>query len=128
MRAQWSDWDQTYENVVASSDEAIRLLNKLSKSLLVPAIVEFWDDSTKRSIGIGVGREKTVLTYQDSLEPPYFISSGVAKSSDTIWFCYGQEESEYMESNEVPLTDGWNAVKSFFEKSGRPANLSWEAL
>jgi len=106
----------------------MQLVDELEKTVNIPTIIEFWDNDTKRALGMGLGRKTTILTYQDSLDPPYYISLGNAKAEGTFWFCYGQEESEYSLSNEVEYKKGLEAIKLFFEKTGRPNNISWEKL
>lgn len=94
-KVQWSDFEFTTEKTVSLSNDAISLVKNISQSDHIPTMVEFFNDFGV-SFCIGIGRDKTVLTYQNSNDPPYYISSGNKNAEGTEWFCYGQEESEYL--------------------------------
>lgn len=97
-KVQWSDWNATYERSISSSKAAEELIAEVQRTVDVPALVEFFNDYGT-SFGMGVGRSTTVLTYQASNEPPYFVSLGDTSATGTEWFCYGNEESEYLVKN-----------------------------
>ncbi|ATE59820.1 hypothetical protein CCZ27_07530 [Thauera sinica] len=124
---QWSDWNSVFERNVATSNEAFTLLDEVRDTAKIPAIVEFFNHEGV-SLGIGIGREKTVLTFQKSNDPPYFISIGESNSSGTTTFCYGTEESEYLERNLVDLDSGFRAVQEFLLSGEMPRTLQWEML
>ncbi|ARU54286.1 immunity protein Imm1 [Oleiphilus messinensis] len=127
VKAQWTDWNQTFRKEVSTYDEARTIIDRLKKTIDPPAMVEFFDNS-KRAIAIGIGRNVSVVTYQDSLDPPYLISLGEREQPGTEWFCYGNEESEYLGRNLVSITLADNALKCFFTSNERPSVLKWEQL
>jgi hypothetical protein len=90
-------------------------------------MVEFFD-SSGRSIAIGVGRRQTVVTYQDSLDPPYYISQGDSGNEVPVTFQYGGEETEYLGQNIVDLHPAMNALQDFFGSSSLYAGIEWERL
>src|SRR5438552_2853252 len=101
LKATWTDWDTAYEQDVSAWNEADALLDKLALQTDPPRLVEFYDPASGRALAIGVGRDSTVLTYQDSLDPPYFLSLGDPLTKGVEWFCYGNERTEYMAKNLV---------------------------
>jgi hypothetical protein len=127
-KAYWSDWAASYEREVNSAEDAMLLLQEIQRSLRVPTMVEFAEQGSGRSCAIGLGREFTVITYQHSLDPPYFISRGNNGAIGQVWFCYGQERTEYTSRNVVSLLSGWSIVRSFFDAPGRPDGIEWEML
>jgi len=125
--AEWTNWTEKFQKEVANAEDALALIQRLSANIDLPAIVQFYDPTSRRSLGIGVGRQKTVVTYEESLDPPYYISMGDPAEEGTDWFCYGGEESEYLAKNLVPFGSALEALRSFFEKPGLPTQLKWEA-
>lgn len=127
MKAEWADWTDSYGRDVEDADAALSLLKEL-ENIDLPAIVEFYDPASGRSLGVGMGRRESVMTYQRSLDPPYHISLGNGDASGTIWFCYGNEESEYLARNIVPVSVVFPTVKAFFDCSDLPGTVAWEQL
>jgi hypothetical protein len=126
-KVQWSDFEFTNEKTISLSNEAISLVKNISQSDHIPTIVEFFNDCGV-SFCIGVGRDKTILTYQKSNDPPYYISSGNKNVEGTEWFCYGQEESEYLASNLIDIELGYQALIEFISTGSMPAAIEWEKL
>lgn len=125
--AQWSDWEAVHEEVVSTPREATDLIDRVARNSAIPTMVEFFNDRGT-SFAIGIGRAKTVVTFQESQNPPYFISLGNANAVGTEWFCYGQEESEYLASNLVDPNEGRLALVEFIKKGVKPEVISWEKL
>lgn len=91
-------------------------------------MLEVFNIDTRRSLAIGLGRDRTVVTYQDSLEPPYFISLGNAEEKGVETFMYGGEPTEYHAANLVSLACGFGALGEFFCCDRRPETCRWEQL
>lgn len=128
MVAQWSDSSQEFTIEIESAESMLMLLEKLSVKIETPALVEIYEPGVGRSIGVGVGRDISVVTYQDSNDPPYFISLGNDKSDAVIVFNYGKEETEYLMRNAIPFKSALLAVESFFRSTGRYEGIAWEKL
>jgi uncharacterized protein (DUF736 family) len=129
--AHWSNLNESFEQVVDGKEPALRLVDHLHKARdpAAPPLVEFRDDSTGLAFGIGVGREVSVATYQQSDDPPYFIGLGDRDASGTTWFCYGTQHSEYLASNLVAPDLARQALAEFFDRNGeRPSAVEWEQL
>ena len=128
LTVEWTTWDDSERTEITSWEEAEIFLNRLATRLQLPCLIEFYAARTGQSFGLGVGREETVATYQDSLDPPYFISLGDAGRSGIEWFCYGNERTEYLAINLIHINLGKAALKEFIESRIRPNIISWEAL
>jgi hypothetical protein len=131
VKAHWSNLTESFEQVVDDKEDALRLVDHLWKASdpSQPPLLEFRDDSSGLALGIGVGREVSVVTYQQTFDPPYFISLNDPDASGTTWFCYGTQYSEYLASNLVAPDLARQAVAEFFERDGaRPSAVEWEQL
>jgi hypothetical protein len=129
--AYWSNLNESFERVVDGTEQALRLVDHLQKARdpSAPPLVEFRDDPTGLAFGIGVGREVSVATYQQSNDPPYFISLGDRDATGSTWFCYGTQHSEYLASNVIPPKLARQALAEFFDTNGkRPTAVEWEQL
>ena len=64
----WSDRQSTHEQCL-TDEEVIQLAENLHiKRPEPPPLMEVWEQGSGRSLGVGLGREESVLTYQDSLD------------------------------------------------------------
>jgi hypothetical protein len=128
MLAYWSDLQSSHSREIDTSLHALDLIGELISSLATPAMVEFRDDSVGLAFGYAVGRERTVLTFQHTKEPPYYISLGNPKETGVEWFCYGQQYSEYMCRNLIEHSSAQRALKEFVNAQELPASVKWESL
>jgi hypothetical protein len=127
MLAQWTDFESSYSREVNTVAEALDLISELRSTVTEPAMVEFLDDPDGPSFGYAVGREKTVLTFQYSNDPPYYASLTDTASEDA-WFCYAQQYSEYPGENMISHDDGQHALREFFDSRKLPSAIQWEKL
>jgi hypothetical protein len=114
---------------VEVAEEALALLERVHRQAdrEAPPLLEFRAEGGC-ALGVGLGREVSVVTYQRSLEPPYFISLG-SVARESTWFCYASRYSEYIASNLVSIDVAKRAVSDFFESEGGRSNqLEWEEL
>ncbi|MCB9764042.1 MAG: hypothetical protein H6739_30000 [Alphaproteobacteria bacterium] len=128
FRIAWTTWTRSFDHKV-SADEAMRLVRDLSDTQSDPPVmVEVAHiGHPERAFTIGLGRTDTVLTYQESVDPPYFISKGVSES-DVVMYCWGNEWTEYLGRNVVPLEVGFAALREFLVGPARPTSVPWESL
>lgn len=128
MLAYWSDFELSNSQRIGSSDQALDLIDELTLSVSTPAMVEFRDDSVGLAFGYAVGRRRTVLTFQHTSDPPYYISKGDKGQFGTEWFCYGRQYSEYMRYNLIEHASAKKALREFFQTQELPVSVSWEKL
>lgn len=126
MKVVWSTWNANHEHEIISWNDAKGVLENIALQADPPCLVEFYDPACGRSLGLGVGRSLTVLTYQDSLDPPYFISLGDPARGGVEWFCYGNERTEYMAKNLIPYDQGVDVLRFFIEYNSRSDSIVWE--
>lgn len=124
----WSDSSSEYERTLNSLESLLAFIHELSDAPNQPTLLLIWELNTCRELGVGLGRERTVFTYQESLDPPYFISEGDAHADGETWFCYGQEQTEYLKANLVSASLIEPTVREFIGQLGRPRTVAWEKL
>jgi hypothetical protein len=125
---EWTTRDNVERSEIETWQEANSLIKRAASQTGQPFIMEFFSSDSGQSLGLGIGRNSTVVTYQDSLDPPYFISLGDKEAPGTEWFRYGGEKTEYLARNLVSTNNGLEALKHFLIHRMRPANLEWERL
>lgn len=128
MLAYWSDFESSNSRRINSADQALDLIDELSLSITTPAMVEFRDDSVGLAFGYAVGRKCTVLTFQYTSDPPYYISKDDKDQIGIEWFCYGRQYSEYMSYNLIEHASAKEALREFFQTQELPASVRWEKL
>jgi hypothetical protein len=129
LRAVWTDSKQSYERIIHNAEQGLDLVAELAACRSdSPVMLEFIDLSSRASLAVGVGRPHTVVTFQQSPDPPYYISLGDASRHGTTSFCYGNEETEYLLRNAVSLDEGQQALSCFVSTHSKPTNLNWEKL
>ena len=126
--ATWSEGTDTREIEIDGYDELLKLLDGIGPKSDQSTMLEVYDRDTRRSLAIGLGKDRTVVTYQDSLDPPYFISLGNAEEEGVEVFVYGGESTEYLKANLVSLARGFGALSEFFQSDTRPEACQWEKL
>jgi len=126
----WTDVENVFEKVIGNQAEGLQLIQQveLPKAAAIPPMIEFSVPDREMSLTLGVGRSDTVLTFNESLEPPYFISLGNSAEIGVITFCWGNQETEYLKRNSVPFAKGLEALSFFLNHLSRPPNLDWERL
>lgn len=128
LNAIWSDGIVTHKVEVTSESDALALFNKIDRACeYSPCMVEFFDDRGL-AFAIGGGRELSVITFQESLDPPYYISSSGGCDDETIDFNYGNEVTEYSQANAIPKKLAVAALRQFFADHKMPTNIAWENL
>src|ERR1700753_977173 len=119
MLAEWTDDNRVYSRDINTATEAVSLVKELGSSSLEPSVVQFRDDLVGLSFGYAVGRAKTALTFQYTLNPPYYASRANRPSEDA-WFWRGQQHTEYPGENMINHRDAQKALREFFEKKKLP--------
>ncbi len=123
----WTDSKKVTEHTITDVEQAV----EVTKSALnpdVPTMMEFFDSRTGLSLAIGIGRTHTVVTFQESLDPPYYVSLGDINREGVTSFYYGNEETEYPLRNAVSVEQGQQALAFFVKNRSKPTNINWEKL
>jgi hypothetical protein len=127
MLAYWSDFESPYSREINTAAQAAELIDELKSSVTTPTLVTFRDDPAGLAFGYAVGREKTVLTFQHSNDPPYYVSLG-SNDGDVEWFCSATQYSEFLHRNLIDHDDARRALREFFNTRELPSAVKWERL
>lgn len=77
------------------------------------------------TLAIGLGLDDTVLSYAPSTgDPPYLRSAGSSEGSDLVFRYYG-EWTEFPREYSVPLGQGRDAMRVFFEEGALSRAVKW---
>jgi RHS repeat-associated protein len=124
----WTDWERTEERVANDLEAIQQLIRSLSNECNPPMLLLIWEKGAQRELSVGLGRPQTVFGYQESVDPPYFISIGDRNAEGEEWFCCGNERSYFLMSNLVSNNLIMPTVQAFVEESCRPRTVAWERL
>ena len=124
----WTDWKGREEHVANDLDTILDVIGRLRDECDPPAMLLIWEEGTQRELGVGLGRARTVITYQESADPPYFISAGDPNAKGKEWFCCNHEQTEYLAINLVSSDLIVPTVKAFVQAQARPPTVTWERL
>jgi hypothetical protein len=127
LTAEWCMKDQGGKVTVDTWNDVQSLLRRIS-AMSTPTLLLLYDPDSGAELGVGLGREKTVFTYQSTVRPPYFISQGERDAQGVTWFWYGGEGTEYLNSNLVSARFVDATVRAFVSTLSRPDTIEWEAL
>jgi hypothetical protein len=127
MRVEWSTSSETFRREI-DADSALGLLDELHRQTLdCKPMVLFWRDDGLE-FGIAVACNESVLTFQETVDPPYFISKGNGRHSAGLELCLGETVSEYPPSSTISWDVARRAAVEFFALFQRPTCVDWETL
>jgi Immunity protein Imm1 len=127
LNVMWTDPQKVLERTINNVEQAIEL-TEMAYNADKPTMIEFSETETGCSLAVGLGRKHTVVTYQESLDPPYYISLGDLNCDGVTSFWYAGEETEYLLQNTIPTEQGQQALAFFVINRARPTNINWEKL
>lgn len=114
----WTGSQKVLERTINNVGQAIEL-TKMAHNADEPTMIEFSETETGRSLAVGLGRKHTVVTYQESLDPPYYISLGDLNCEGVTSFWYAGEETEYLLQNAIPARTRPTSFGFFCNKSNQ---------
>lgn len=116
--------------IVESSDAFNDLITSLeaqamrSRPIMIDVIA---DDG--RSLALGLGRDKSVLSLAGSKGlPPYYASVGDENADGNISFDYYGEGTEFRLRNAVPISAARRSAVQFLSEPGLPNAVRWEEV
>lgn len=114
--------------ISTSIESARQLLHDISTlPLEVPHRIEF-ELEYGPALGIVVGSDETVLTYQASTRPPYYVSMGDPARDGLFHYRWTGQLDETFASNLVPMAEGLQAAREFLSTGALPTSIRWERL
>jgi hypothetical protein len=123
---QWSIQHEGEWISVGSSRELRATLERLSHER--PPVAVSVVSPTEKVMVIGLGRDKSVLLFQASDDPPYFQSVGDHDNPGVILFKYGGQETELSLEAAIDPKTALQAAAEFFETDERPKSVDWEEV
>jgi hypothetical protein len=121
----WTTPHDSHEGQLQSIAEAQEMLHQAADA---PTMVEIFDPATGLAMAIGVGAAMSIVTFQETNDPPYFISLGDPEITGVLEFCYGNEPTEYLARNAVSNEAAQQALNWFIENRTCPTFFPWERL
>lgn len=134
VRLEWSpDYDSPKPQlrILEIDDQRTldRALDSIAKEAEKPLIVELVGRTGAR-LGIGLGMPTSVLAFNPSDDPPYYMSRGSRSSprDDIIVYYFQGHWTEFPVTAVVPIEDAREAARVFFLTDERPSNVDWEEV
>jgi hypothetical protein len=99
----------------------------LAQSLGRLAIITLESESGA-TLSIVVGGDESVLAFDASLDPPYFVSKGASDEEKPGLDCYlhFEHHTEFSRDQVIPFSVGEQAVYEFLEMGVRPECVRWQ--
>lgn len=122
-------WGHGNGAVVDSADAFTELLTRLEAEAYGHPMMINITTSDKRSLVLGLGRNKSVLSLvgpEGSL--PYFASIGDEATGDDIWFDYHGHPTDFKSRNAVPISSARVAAAQFLSGAELPDAVLWEEI
>jgi hypothetical protein len=123
----WVEGGALRERTISSATDGLALFDRVHLIAAVdPTMVAYNPVGTSEEFCIGAGRDLTVLTYQRSLDPPYFASRGDDAAHGLVSFLYAGEPSEFLLNSAVPVEHARRALTEYLGSRRLPTSIRWD--
>jgi hypothetical protein len=120
----WAENENVPVHTVQELDERLDALDRQARAS--QPLVAGLERPDGAALSIGLGRDRSVLNYMRSPDPPYFTSHDEQADTDgTVVFFYYGHWSEFPADAAVPMDDAREAARRFFRTGERPDNIDW---
>jgi hypothetical protein len=133
IRVEWSldlsEPSPRLESVeVGDEHDLERVLDEIEQKAPEPVVAEIIGSDGAR-LGIGLGAPNSVLAFNPSPDPPYFLSSGEVRepNEDAVFYLHGHW-TEFPGTAVVSNTAAREAASRFIKTGDRPENVGWEEV
>ena len=133
MRVEWSldigaPSPRLSSTEIVHDQDLARLLDDIERDAPERVIAEIVAPDGAR-LGIGLGGTRSVLVFNPSPQPPYFMSRGDTASTDEgpVFYLHGHW-TEFPASALVPRAEAREAARRFVQTGDRPDNVSWQEV
>ena len=127
LQVLWWVGQTCIEHTAQDASRVLELFDQVIVSGSLPTMFQTWRQPNGPTLTIGIGRPRTVMCFEASLDPPYFVSKGDPTCAGIMEFMYGGELTEYGEENAVSFDSARPALIEFLESGERPACVDWES-
>lgn len=105
-----------------------RILDEIGRSAAEPVVAELVAPDGAR-LGIGVGGPMSVLAFNPSSDPPYFLSvgDGGTRDEDAVFYLHGHW-TEFPATALLPNPAAREAARQFVSTGERPEKIEWEEV
>ena len=129
----WGDEDTGQEVEVASIEDLDAQLDRIDAAARAagePIIVNLadGDDDDGPVLGIGLGDERSVVTWTVSDDGDGNLVSHGGGAGERAWFAFADEPSEFTAEELIPTDAAREAARVFLRGGERPSNLEWEEV
>lgn len=102
---------------------------RLAKSREMLSIVTL-ESEVGATFSIVVGGDETVLAFEASFDPPYFVSKGASDEDEPCLECFVHFEhhTEFYRNEVIPFNVGEQAAYEFLETGTRPECVQWQEV
>jgi hypothetical protein len=122
-------WGQNDIAAVDSADAFTELLRRLEAEAHGHPIMIDVIAGDGRSLALGLGRRKAVLSFAGpDGSPPYFASVGDENAGSDLSFDYHGEVTDFKSRNAVPVSSARMAATQFLSEPGLPGVVRWEQV
>ncbi len=129
-RVVWSDVNREHESHADDAAAVLETVRRLHVAARKPRpIVEILrEPEGSPAIGLAVGGPESVLTFQATDDPPYYVSLGnPEREGESDPLCHGMQVIEHLARNLVPWKAAFEALEEFLRSEARPTNVEWES-
>ena len=117
------------KRAIASPSEGLALFDRVSGAVsLAPTMMAFSPAGSDEELAIGVGQALSILTFQGSLDPPYYRSRGEADSQGDLWFIYAKENTRFPARDSVPIASARDALNEYLSTRTLPTVITWDEV
>lgn len=119
---------QNKQRVIETVDQLNQLLDTIEAEAGEAKPMVELTDSAGPTLAVGLGRPRSVATYQATLDPPYFASKGKDSAGKGLVFFYQGAWSEFPAEHVIAAEDAKEALRLFLQTGKRPANIIWQEV
>jgi len=127
----WSEDDMTHEERFENSEHVLDYIDRLhGRDWSIRPVVEVARGvEGGPSMSIVVGGDETVVTFEKSADPPYYISLGdPTRDGVSPMFFHGGQGIDQLARNLVPWEHGRGVLVEFLASGKRSERIEWEQL
>ena len=120
-------WDEQATMVAVNSERDLlkRLAEIADQAADAPPLVELYQPDGA-SLAIGVGAERSVVTYIRNPDEPDWLSRGDSDDGPPPVFYLHGHYSDFPPDAAVPAEDAVEAMRRFYTTGQRPDNIAWQ--
>jgi len=113
---------------VTDAAHLFELLTEASKDAETSHTIAELVSPAGAELTVGLGRDRSVVTFKASAEPPYFVSRGTGSADELLVFFYGGGWSEFSGDEAIPIDDASAALREFYATGQRPTCIAWREV